>query len=105
MAGTKQGRHNRSRASTKQAEKHYGCSRLCWGNRSSKAEVVRHPCLARSTTSATIILSIARTDERNGGLNCQSCAAIAKRNGPSGVVLRPFPDQESGFLWSPLSPP
>src|SRR5262245_32440430 len=110
MAGAKQGRHNRSRASTKQTEKHYGRSRLCWGNGSSKAEVVRHPCLARSTTSATIILSVARTDERNGGLNWGELKAnrppqSPKETAPGGVVLRPLQIRKSGLMWSPLSPP
>src|SRR5215471_15090153 len=80
MAGAKQGRHTRSRASTKQAEKHYCRSRLCWGNGASKAEVVRHPCLARSTTSAAIILSVTRTDERNGGPNWELKAKRALHN-------------------------
>jgi len=40
-------------------------SRLCWRNRSSKAHVVRHPCLVRS---AAIVVSTTRADERNGGL-------------------------------------
>ena len=68
MAGIKQGRHTRTCTNTKQAAEHYGRSRLCWRNRSSKAQVVRHPCLARSTTSAPIILSTTRTDQRNGSL-------------------------------------
>src|SRR5262249_24137881 len=102
MAGAKQGRHNRSRAGTKQTEKHYRRSRLCWGDGSSKAEVVRHPCLARSTTSATIILSVARTDERNGGLNWKANRPLQspKETAPGGVVLRPSLDQEKARKFS-----
>jgi hypothetical protein len=48
--GIKQGRRSRSCTSTKQAENDHSGSRLCRRNRPQEAQVVRHSCLARSTT-------------------------------------------------------
>src|SRR6185437_8544700 len=57
----------------------HGGSRLGWRNRSSKAQVVRHSCLARSTTSAAIVVSTARPDERNGGLDFRHLVKLSRQ--------------------------
>src|SRR5262245_44282961 len=108
MAGIKQGRHTRSCTSTKQAEKHYGRSRLGWRNRSSKAQVVRHPCLARSITSAAIVVSTTRTDERDGlnfvgVLKLTTVRCTIKRNGARWCRPEAASRSVGGFPRSPLS--
>jgi hypothetical protein len=52
--------------------------------------------------------ALARTltsPELQTGQRCSALHNHYKETAPGYVVLRPSLDQESGFLWSPLSPP